>query len=76
MPLDLISNNLPMKKIVLFLIVCSSCFLETSFALNITSHASLQVNCDGGTFPPLVIYGTDTYHLWDYINTTREGIIS
>ncbi|MDP2103644.1 MAG: hypothetical protein Q8K26_01835, partial [Candidatus Gracilibacteria bacterium] len=50
--------------------------METSFALNITSHASLQTNCDGGTFPPLVIYGTDTYHLWDYINTTREGIIS
>jgi len=49
---------------------------HSAFALNITSHSSIQTNCDGGTFPPLVIYGADTYHLWDYINTVKEGIVS
>lgn len=65
----------PMKKIVLGMIM-SLGFFHSAFALNIMSHSSIQTNCDGGTFPPLVIYGTDTIHMWDYINAAREGIIS
>jgi len=64
-----------MKKILLGITILFS-FLQSAFALNITTHSSLQSNCDGGTFPPLVIYGNDTYHLWDYINTVQEGIIA
>lgn len=64
-----------MKKILLciFLFLGS---LHSAFALNVTTHSSIQSSCDGGIFPPLVIYGTGTYHLWDYINTSREGIVS
>lgn len=64
-----------MKKIILGILIFFG-FFHSALALNIVSHSSIQTNCDGGTFPPLVIYGTGTYHLWDYINTVKEGIIS
>lgn len=64
-----------MKRIILGVLL--SCgFFHSAFALNITSHSGIQENCDGGTFSPLVIYGTDTVHLWDYLNASGEGLIS
>ncbi|MDD2916753.1 MAG: hypothetical protein PHH70_02820 [Candidatus Gracilibacteria bacterium] len=64
-----------MKKIILGILVFLGYF-HSALALNITTHSSFQTSCDGGTFPPMIIYGTDKYHLWDYLNTSREGIIS
>jgi hypothetical protein len=51
-------------------------FVSNAFALIINSHSAIETNCDGWVFWPLVIYWTDWYHLWDYLDASREWIIS
>ncbi|EKE27485.1 MAG: hypothetical protein ACD_3C00199G0001, partial [uncultured bacterium (gcode 4)] len=67
-----------MKKIfsIAFLLLISQIFTESTSAINVTSHAWVQMNCNGWTFPPLTIYWNRWWHIWDRLNTSREGIIS
>lgn len=64
-----------MKKIVFSIGLFFACF-HSAFALNVLTHSSIQTNCNGGTFTPVTIYGTGTYHFWDYLNSPGEAIIS
>lgn len=66
-----------MKKLFLlatFIVLIA--FSNSWFALNVTTHSSIQTSCNWWTFAPITIYGTDGYHLWDRLNASWEWIIS
>lgn len=66
-----------MKKLFLLSIfIILAVFSDNIFALNITTHSSIQTSCNWWTFPPLTIYWTDWYHLRDLLNASWEWIIS
>lgn len=74
---DQIFNIKIMKKILLFILTLFTFInLDSVFAINITTHNSIQTNCNWWIFPPLTIYWNDWYHLWDRLNASWEWLIS